>query len=319
MKKTVFLIIAFIIIGSGIYSFYQQEKDVPVSSDNLSKIIYLNANDMTSYGKMQKLAAALKKNGRKVVLSGKESFKSGLFNLYAVSDTQNMPAILDSKAINLLWVPKVTEDMPEVLRPCDVVVVESISSFTHLKAINMRTAYIPPAVDVRYKSAKNPSKNYPMFYGNNDSGFSLSLYLAGPTDLKVDVYGTGFSGYWSEDDIIAETADAREFQNYPLVMIDQSEEDIRDEVVNARIIEVIEQGGLPYIRYNTGVAKMFGEAVPMYMSQDEFLPEIKRLLNSPKELRERKEAVWQIANGWSSDSQARKVIELFDVMKKKMR
>jgi len=319
MKKIVFLIIAFIIISGGVYSFYHQEKEAPVSSDNPSEVIYLNAYDMTSYGKMQKLAAALKNNGRKAILSGKESFKSGLFNLYAVSDTQNMPTILDSKAINILWVPKVVEDMPEVLRPCDVVVVESISSFTHLKAINMRTAYIPPAVDMRYKSAKNPSKNYPMFYGNNDSGFSLSLYLAGPTDLKVDVYGTGFSGYWSEDDIVAETAGAREFQRYPLVMIDQSDEDIRDEVVNAKIIEVIEQGGLPYIRYNSGVAKMFGEAVPMYMTPEEFLPEIRHLLNSPNEIRERKEALWQIANGWSSDSQARKIIELFDVMKKKMR
>lgn len=317
MKKIIFLIIAFIVIGGGVYGFYHHEEATVSSDDN--EVIYLNANDMISYGKMQKLAAALKKNGKKVVLSGRENFKSGLFNLYAVSDTQNMPAILDNKAINMLWVPKVTEDMPEVLRPCDVVVVESVASFTHLKAINMRTAFIPPAVDVRYKSTKNPSKNYPMFYGNNDNGFSLSLYLAGPTDLKVDVYGTGFSGYWAESDIIAETANTNDFQRYPLVMIDQSEEDIRDEVVNTKIIEVLEQGGLPYLRYNTGVAKMFGEAVPMYMSQDEFLPEIKRLLNSPNELRERKEAIRQIANGWSSDSQAKKIIELFDVMKKKMR
>lgn len=317
MKKIIFTILAFVIICGG--GYYLTLNKIQASSDDKTEAIYINAQDMAAYSKMQKLVTALEKNGKKVILSGRENFKSGLFNLYATSDTKNMPNVLDSKAINMLWVPQVVEDMPEVLRPCDVVIVENMSSFSHLKAINMRTAFIPPAVDIRYKQSKMPNKNYPMFYGNNDSGFSLSLYLAGPTDLKVDVYGTGFSGYWAENDIIAETANANDFQHYPLVMIDQSEEDIRDEVVNSKIIEVIEQGGLPYLRYNSGVAKMFGEAVPMYMTQAEFLPEIKRLLNSPNELKERKEAIRQIANSWSSDSQAKKIIELFDVMKKKMK
>jgi len=315
MKKTVFLILAFIIIGVGVYYF--KPPVPPVSEPKES--IYVNAQDMGAYSKMQKLTAVLENNEKKVILSGKENFKSGLFNIYAASDIHHLPKVLDNRAINMLLLPNVPDNTSEILRPYDVIVVENMSSFSHLKAINMRTAFIPPAIDIRYKQLKNPVKNYPMFYGNNDSGFSLSLYLAGPTDLKVDVYGTGFSGYWSDADIIAPTPSTDDFQRYPLVLVDQSEEDIKDETVNARIIEVIEQGGLPYLRYNSGVAKMFGEAVPMYMTQEEFLPEIKRLLNSSKELKERREAIRRIADGWNSNSQAQKIIELFDVMKKKMR
>jgi len=315
MKKTVFLILAFIIISGGVYYLKPQKSSI----NKTGEAIYVNAQDMGTYSKMQKLTEAFKKNEREVFLSGKENFKSGLFNLYAASDINNLPKVLDEKAINILFLPDAANNMSQILRPYDVIVVENMSSFAHLKAINMRTAFIPPAVDIRYKHLKNPHKNYPMFYGNNDNGFSLSLYLAGPTDLKVDVYGRGFSGYWSEGDIIAPTASGDDFQRYPLVLIDQSEEDIKNETVNSRIIEVIEQGGLPYLRYNSGVAKMFGEAVPMYMTQEEFLPEIKRLLNSPKEIQERKEAIRRIAEGWSSDSQAKKIIELFDVMKKKMK
>ena len=318
MKKIIFTIIAFIIICGGGY-YFSVANSLTASVQDNGEAIYLNAQDMGTYSKMQKLAAALEKNGKKVVLSGKESFKSGLFNLYAASDIHNLPKVLDSKAINLLWIPNVIDDMPEILRPYDVIVVESMGSFTHLKAINVRTAFIPPAVDMRYKKAYHPSKNYPMFYGDNDTGFSLSLYLAGPTDLRVDVYGNGFSGYWSESELIAPTATGSDFRHYPLVMVDQSEDNIKDEVVNAKIIEIIEQGGLPYVRYNPGIAKMFGEAVPMYMTQDEFLPEIKRLLNAPNELKERLDAIRRIANSWNSDSQAKKFIELFDVMKKKMK
>ena len=310
MKKILVLsvlILLFLISG---FVFFQN-KPSAVNS------IYLNAYDIPSYARLQKLAAALKNNGYQAVVSGKNEFKSGHFNIYATDNNQNLPPVVDSSAINLLWVPSVEQNKPEVLRPYDVIVAQNMPSFIHLKAINVRTAYIPEAINIT-KNKYSISQNKSMYYGDNDTGFSLSLYLAGPTDLKVDVFGKGFSGVWGEDEIMKRTVENEDFQRYPVVLVDQPEEDIRDELIAPRLKEVIEKGGLPYIRYNNGLAKMFGQAIPMYMNEDEFLPLLKGLLSSPQEVVERRAAIREIAKNWNSDSQAKKFIELFEVMEKKL-
>ena len=311
MKKTFFTAVLFFSISLVVgFVFY-------FKTPSNQNTIFLNAYDVQSYAQLQKLSEALKRNGYKTVFSGKDSFKSGLFNLYATSTYENLPPVIDKDAINFLWLPSVEEGKPEVLRPYDVIVVQN-ASFAYLKAINVRSAYIPKAINIT-KNRYNVSQNKAMFYGDNDTGFSLSLYLAGPTDLKVDVFGNGFSGVWSEDEIMRRPVKSEDFQQYPVVLVDQSEEDIRDERIGYRLAEVLEKGGLPYIRYNSGVAKLFGEAVPMYMSEEEFSPQLKSLLSSPHEIMERREAIRKIAEGWNTDSQAKKFIELFEVMKKKMR
>ncbi len=283
------------------------------------KVFYLNANDDVSYWHLEKLAQALKKQGINVILSTKNQFQNGLINIYATENVDDLPPVTDQNAINFLWIPRVNKNEMEAFRPYDVIVVKNVPDFSHLKAINVRTAYIPNAIDVNAHEFSAISKDYPMYYGDNDLGFSLALYLAGPSDLKVDVYGKGFSGYWTESELMNKSAEPRDFQRYPLVLADQTDDDIRDEIVSQRIISIIENGGLPYVRYNNGIAKMFGDTVPMYSYEKSFLPEIKRLLANPKEILERRNDLSQKSKQWSSISQAKKFIELAEIMKKKMR
>ena len=281
--------------------------------------IYLNANDAVSYARLQKLAHALNKEGYRTIVSTQNNFKSGLFNIYAANNNQQaaLPPVVDSKAINLLWVPAVVENQPEPLRAYDVIVVENMSSFLHLKAVNVRTAYIPEAIDIISVSNKKP-QNKIMYYGDA-TAFSLALYLVGTTNLTVDLFGKGFEKNNNQNKFVKEAPKASDFTDYSLILIDQSDEEIAQELINQRIITAIENGGLPYIRYNNGVAKIFGNKLPMYANEQEFLPKAQMFLNNPVLIAENKEALRQIAHNWNTQSQAKKFTEILEIMKKKMK
>jgi len=308
-NKRIYLILILFFI-SGILSYLHWRTQV-------ANAIYLNAADKPSYLRLKKLGKALKKEGKTVFISKKDHFKSGKFNIYGAENDLNLPAVIDASAINFLWTPAVPQDTIESYRPFDVIVVQNIPSFSYLKAINVRTAYIPEAINLYKKPAKRKSEGV-MYYGDIIENFSLSLYLAGPTDLKVDVYGNGFENLWDEKEIMNRPVEVADFLRYAIVLVDQSEENIKDELINQRIIRIIESGGLPYIRYNSGVAKIFGDAIPMYMNQAEFLPKIQHLLANPQERTDHLEAIYQTAQQWNSSSQAKKFLELFDIMEKKM-
>lgn len=315
MKKKFLMFCLFIFIS---LCFLFCSKVIDITPKKETDVFYLNAYDDISYSNLQKLASSIQKEGISVNLSDKNHFQSGLINIYATSDIKNLPPVLDESAINFLWIPKVTSNIMEQLRSYDVIVVKTMPSFYHLKAINVRTAYIPDAVNITAEKFPAFSHEYPMYYGDNDLGFSLALYLAGPTDLKIDIYGKGFSGLWTESDIMKEPAKNDDFTRYPLILADQADEDIKDEILSQRLIKIIENGGLPYIRYNAGVEKMFGDIIPMYHTDTAFLPEIKRLLASPEDIAERRISLLKASKQWNSSSQAKKFIELATIMKQKM-
>ena len=55
----------------------------------------------------------------------------------------------------------------------------------------------------------------------------------------------------------------------------------------------------------------------MYMNQQEFLPKLQELLNNPQAINSHLNAIYETAQAWDSSSQAKKFIELFEVMNKK--
>lgn len=283
--------------------------------------IFINVNSIKIspfFRDMQELAQALRKMGTEVVLSGKGSFATGDFNLYAADNIDNLPEVADKNAINVLWLPTVqgSDDVAR-LRPFDVVVVKSMAAFGHLKAINVRTAYIPDAINLKNPANRRPNGKA-MFYGDN-RGFSLPLYLAGRADMSLDIYGNGFENVWPADEIMPNAPQPEDFQTYSAVLLDQSDEAVRDELVSPQIIEVIENGGLPYLRFNSGIYKIFGEALPMYGNEQEFAAGLRELEQNPALVQQRRAALRETAKQWDSVSQAQKFVEIFAIMQQKRR
>ena len=320
-----------IILGAGGYALFSdtityERTDIAQPAEKApeegSQAIHINVNDLAIsplYRKTQKLADALKQSGTETRLGGKEDFTSGDFNLYIARDTKSLPEVLDKKAINILWLPMFSgaED-PALLRAFDVIVVKSMAAFNHLKAINVRTAYIPEAIDIKKSRFKRKPESRAMFYGDN-TGFVLPLYLAGRQNMSLDIYGKGFAGAWPAEELKGDYPDPAGFSRYAAVLIDQSEEEIRDELINPKIIEVIENGGLPYIRFNSGVYKIFGEALPMYHSEQEFIDGMRDLLQNPAKGQHIRAELQKKAAQWNSLSQAEKFKEIFRLMENKRR
>lgn len=331
MKKYLLLYLAVLLGGALLLSYSKvlEKVTAPVSevtasenrTDAALSQIYINvqASKMSSlYRQNLKLQKALQEIGKDVVLSDMQKAQSGNFNLYIAENLDNLPKVLDANAINILWLPVVRQsDDVTPLRAFDVIVVKSMASFNHLKAINVRTAFIPDAFNIKSIPHRQPNGKS-MFYGDN-SGFSLSLYLAGKQEHSLDVYGKGFENLWPIDEIKGNTPSLDDFSRYSAVLTDQSDDDIRDELVNAKIIEIIENGGVPLLRFNSAVYKIFGEALPLYHDEQEFIDLLNQLERNSDFVMQIRQNLKLVSQNWNSISQAQKFSELFDIMQKKRR
>ena len=127
MKKKYAILFCFLIAAVGIagYALRRQERhpgqataaqvvskyaelthNRTVSTPDVSAVrkIYIIVNSIKIspfFRDMQELAQALRKTGTEVVLSGKGSFATGDFNLYAADNIDNLPEVADRNAINV--------------------------------------------------------------------------------------------------------------------------------------------------------------------------------------------------------------------------
>ena len=118
--------------------------------------------------------------------------------------------------------------------------------------------------------------------------------------MSVDVYGKGFENVWPTDEIMPDAPQPEDFQTYSAVLLDQSDEAVRDELVSPQVIEVIENGGLPYLRFNSGIYKIFGEALPMYGNEQEFAAGLRELEQNPALVQQRRAALRETAKQWAA-------------------
>jgi hypothetical protein len=106
-----------------------------------------------------------------------------------------------------------------------------------------------------------------MFIGDNNE-FSLSLYLAKNKDF--DIYGKNWTHTEHSKKIKNENIDDNNFSKYYITLCDQTEEEIANSIVNDKVIRILENGGLPLVRYNQGIKHIFQDDVVMYYNEEDF-------------------------------------------------
>lgn len=315
MKKFLWCLGLLVILSIG--ALFVMKQQVPAPRGFPDNHIYVNVTQSELNTSAEKLKEALELEGRKVILSYEGAPQSGEFNLYLAEDIFHLPVVADKTAINFLWLDKLKDNTnPELLRAFDVIVVKNMPAFSYLKAINVRTAVIPNAIDI--KKVTSDINGKAMFFGDGDV-YSLSLNIAGANRISLDVFGKNFRGRWPLKEVKGESPTPDMMKNYSLALVDQTDEDVKEEVISSAIVTILENGGLPFIRYNPAVEKLFGRAVPMYHDEAEFKSQLDFLLSHPEELIKRRKAIAEIAKEWSSREQAKKFIELFEIMERKRR
>ncbi|MBQ8751340.1 MAG: hypothetical protein IJZ30_06875 [Alphaproteobacteria bacterium] len=281
----------------------------------LKNKLFINVNsdeDSIIYERAQTLNKYLQKEGVKTQMNTKGNHKSGNINFYITDSSFNLPNVIDKNAINLVWLNSVaSDDNFEKIRDFDVVVVKTISSYNHLKAINVRTAYIPDAIDIRKTSNKDNNKF--MYYGDNDE-LSLVLYLM--QNRKIDIYGKGWKHSRHSNNVISEDVDRDVFSKYSFVLVDQTDDEVQQYIVNDKIIRVLNNGAIPFVRYNPGIEKMFGETIPMYYNEEDFYSKLNGLSKN-NNLEKIRNDIYDVSQKWNSQMVANKFIEIFDIMIRK--
>ncbi len=282
--------------------------------DNLY-VNFLGNKNSNSYRKAHKLVKHLRQKGVKTYFNTKDNSKTGNINLYIANTDLDTDIGLDSNAINILWIPYISpnEDY-SLFRKFDVVIVKSIPSYSHLKAINVRTAYIPDAFDVKLNNYKY--KKDSAYWGDNTRQ-SLALNLA--KDKKIDIFGKKWHRTIYHRKVVKnDNVKLSDFKDYAIVLVDQDDrDDIAKELVNDNIIELISAGFVPFIRYNEGIKAIFKNTVPMYYNPEDFHNKYENLINNKNKILNIRENIYNIAKKWDSSSQADKFIEIFSIMQKK--
>ncbi|MBR5154841.1 MAG: hypothetical protein IKW58_03860 [Alphaproteobacteria bacterium] len=315
----IFTILCCILFLGGIIGekFFSQYSLKGFFLDNpLEEPIYVNIDnnlDDVEYKKISKLIYNLRDKGIDVKLNKQDDARDENLSLYVASSYHNMPQVRNKNSINILWVPYVSpSDDFEKYRDFDVIVVKSIASFSHLKAINVRTAFIPDGIDIKSNNKKNNGKV--MFYGDNKE-FSLSLFLS--RNLNIDIFGNNWEHTEYKHKIKAKSAKKSDILSYLMVLVDQSDENIHENIVNNKVIEILEMGAVPLLRYNPGIQKMFGDTVPMYYNEDDFYVKFNMLLRENNKVSKIKQDIENVSYKWNSSMVANKFIELFQIMKQK--
>ena len=331
MKKTYIslLVLLSIAITFVLYLLFSGEKSYKPIFDNinfsvigifkknpLGEKLYINVeanNDDILYKKAYNLAKNLRKEGVSVNITPKENHQSGNLNLYVAKDKYHLPDVIDQKSINILLIPYVSSnDNFEIFRKYDVIIVKSISSYSHLKAVNVRTAFIPDAINI--KKLKKNSIYKAMFLGDNKD-FSLSLYLA--KKYNFDIYGKNWAHTEYANKVKNETINEDIFSKYAIVLTDQSDEEIDNSIVNDKIISILENGGLPFIRYNQGFKHIFQDSIAMYYNETDFNNKFNELTSDMKTINDLRNIFFENAKKWNDKTVANKFIEIFKIMKLK--
>ena len=312
MTLAIFLCFASLLVGVVIKYFPFNSKK-GVLDDNI--FIHTNFEEKSdAYKKIKYLAKAFNKIGAKAKILSFEEKESSEYNIYIVNDITNLPKVKNLDAINVLWCPYIAfNDDIENFRDFDVIVVKSMPSFSHLKAINARVAFIPDAIDM--KKVDKKTNNRILYYGNNNNAFSLVMYLT--KDYDIDIIGKGWSYSDVRKKVIKTEPKNDDFSKYDFVLIDQTEEEIMNNIVNSDLIKVLENGGVPVVRFNPGISDLFDDRVIMYYNEEDFHKTINDIVKNKNIVRDMKSALYARLDDWNSLSVANKFTEIFQIMKKK--
>ncbi len=280
------------------------------------KLIFINTQfekNSDDYKKIKHLAEQFDKTEFKAVVNSANEHKSGKYNLYVINDNSSLPKVIDLEAINILWLPYIlSNDDIERYRDFDVIVVKSNSSFEHLKAINVRTAFIPDAIDM--KKVEKKTNNRVLYYGDYSPN-SLVMYLT--RNYDIDIIGKGWEKSGVKNKVIKNKINKDDFTKYLIVLVNQSDEEIAKNLINKDFIAVLENGGFPMIRFNPGVSKLFDAKVVMYYNEIDFHEKMNKFMHNEDAVKQTKDALYTKLDEWDSLSVANKLTEIFQIMQKK--
>ena len=251
------------------------------------------------------------------------NYKAG-FEVYMRSypelKIQDYHSVFDEDKIAVLF-----ETIPyklEQVKNADIIFTGSIKRNNELKKMGLNSYFLPQftKLDHFYPAYKEEYKSKILYVANQwpDSEMRKTVRYAINNGIDIDIYGANWgekldekSKHLLKADQISNDDLKYYYSSADIVLNDTREDMIEEGFISNRIFDVTACGGFIISDYIEGIEEIYGDAIPMYKKEEEFVKLIKYYLEHEEERREKALKAHEITKKYfSSDKVVAKMLEI---------
>ena len=205
----------------------------------------------------------------------------------------------------------------EVQKGFDLLVVSSLDIYSALKNRGIDVEYIPQFTNTKkfYHDYDEKLKSEILFVGNFHFYRKSPLFIL-ERDLPIKIYGKG----WPKGIVEKEYIDNRYLRKYyssAKIVLNDTKQNMKDfGFISNRIFDATACGAFVISDYNPAIEKIYGESIPMWKNEEEFIDLIKFYLENPKERDDKAREAQKITlKYFSKEIISQQFLELFGKIK----
>lgn len=205
------------------------------------------------------------------------------------------------KKINILYIISHPDKIRiKELKNYDIIIAASENFAKKLKALNFNAFYFPQFTNTKrfYFEKDTQKSNKILFVGSPHMGMRDAVYYATKNNMPISVYGSFWEKYISNEYIKGNSIDNSElhkfYSNAEIVLNDTMQNMKENGFISNRIYDVTASKGFLISDYMPEIEKIYGDAIPMYKNEEEFIKLINYYLKHPEKRKEKSEKAYQI-------------------------
>ncbi len=210
----------------------------------------------------------------------------------------------------------------EQVKNADIIFTGSIKKNEEYRKLGINSYFIPQftKLDHFYPAYKEEYKSKILYVANQWPDFEMrkTVRYAINNNIEIDIYGTNWDDKLDEKSrylLKANQLSNDELKYYyssaDIVLNDTREDMIEAGFVSNRIFDVTACGGFIISDYIEGIEEIYGDAIPMYKTEEEFVALIKYYLEHEEERREKALKAHEITKKYfSSDKVVARMLEI---------
>lgn len=186
------------------------------------------------------------------------------------------------------------------LNKYDIIISASEAFCQKLQKQGYNAFYLPQFTNAERFCHKDDTeyKNKILFVGAPHMGMRNSVYYALKNNLPISIYGHSWDKYidksYIKGNLINNTELYKYYSNADIVLNDHMQAMKDNGFISNRIYDVTACKGFIISDYMPEIEKIYGDAIPMYKNEKEFVQLINYYLEHPKERNEKAEKAYKI-------------------------
>ena len=251
------------------------------------------------------------------------NYKAGFeiyMRYYPELELENYHSVFDADKVAVL-----IETIPYKLdhvKKADIIFTGSVKKNNEYKSLGLNSYFIPQftKIDHFYPAYKEEYKSKILYIANQWRGLDTrkTVKYAINNNIEIDVYGLNWKDRLDENnkhllkgDYISNDELKYYYSSADIVLNDTRDDMIEAGFISNRIFDVTACGGFIISDYIEGIEEIYGDAIPMYKTEEEFVELVKYYLEHEEERKEKAKRAQEITKKhFTSDKIVAKMLEI---------